>query len=196
MTWRTGLVGSNLSLRGDSCRKSDQEVFGAGFCRNRDSVLLRIRCNRHGPIFILMCGQPTSPISVSSWLISELTGLFGGGDDVEHQVNYASPAKGEWVSYNIPLTVIYRPDNAGHTWHSIFLSASHQVCNLPYGLTISIFTMTAAAVAIQDRPQPHPHRLHGMPQMWFRFTVMPILPSPLIISTPDGAEVCSYTGYR
>ncbi len=31
-------------------------------------------------------------------------GVFGGGDDVEHQVNYASPAKGEWVSYNIPLS--------------------------------------------------------------------------------------------
>ncbi|MCK7529848.1 MAG: hypothetical protein MZV63_01690 [Marinilabiliales bacterium] len=31
-------------------------------------------------------------------------GVFGGGDDVEHQVNYASPVKGAWVSYNIPLS--------------------------------------------------------------------------------------------
>jgi len=31
-------------------------------------------------------------------------GIFGGGDDVEHQVNFTSPAKGEWVSYNIPLS--------------------------------------------------------------------------------------------
>lgn len=31
-------------------------------------------------------------------------GAFGGGDDVEHQVNYDMPAKGQWVSYDIPLT--------------------------------------------------------------------------------------------
>jgi hypothetical protein len=31
-------------------------------------------------------------------------GAYGGGDDVEHQVNYASPARGQWVSYDIPLS--------------------------------------------------------------------------------------------
>ena len=31
-------------------------------------------------------------------------GVYGGGDDVEHQLNFASPAKGQWVSYNIPLS--------------------------------------------------------------------------------------------
>jgi len=31
-------------------------------------------------------------------------GVYGGGDDVEHQVNYTSPAKGVWVSYDIPLS--------------------------------------------------------------------------------------------
>jgi hypothetical protein len=31
-------------------------------------------------------------------------GVFGGGDDVEHQINYASPARGVWVSYDIPLS--------------------------------------------------------------------------------------------
>lgn len=29
---------------------------------------------------------------------------FGGGDDVEHQVNVNSPAQGQWVSLDIPLT--------------------------------------------------------------------------------------------
>lgn len=29
---------------------------------------------------------------------------FGGGDDKEHQVNYTMPAKGQWISYDIPLT--------------------------------------------------------------------------------------------
>lgn len=29
---------------------------------------------------------------------------YGGGDDVEHQLNFASPAQGVWVSYDIPLS--------------------------------------------------------------------------------------------
>lgn len=29
---------------------------------------------------------------------------FGGGDDKEHQIDYASPAQGQWISYDIPLT--------------------------------------------------------------------------------------------
>jgi len=31
-------------------------------------------------------------------------GAFGGGDDVEHQVNVTAPNQGEWVSLDIPLT--------------------------------------------------------------------------------------------
>ena len=31
-------------------------------------------------------------------------GVFGGGDDVEHQVNFVSPAQGQWVSLDIPLS--------------------------------------------------------------------------------------------
>ncbi len=31
-------------------------------------------------------------------------GSYAGGDDVEHQVNFAAPAKGVWVSYDIPLS--------------------------------------------------------------------------------------------
>ncbi|MEM9824350.1 MAG: T9SS type A sorting domain-containing protein, partial [Bacteroidota bacterium] len=31
-------------------------------------------------------------------------GAFGGGDDVEHQINFETPAQGEWVSYDIPLS--------------------------------------------------------------------------------------------
>ncbi|MEZ4939571.1 MAG: hypothetical protein R3D58_01815 [Saprospiraceae bacterium] len=31
-------------------------------------------------------------------------GAFGGGDDVEHQINYDMPAKGQWISYDIPLS--------------------------------------------------------------------------------------------
>lgn len=31
-------------------------------------------------------------------------GAFGGGDDVEHQVNFDMPAQGQWVSLDIPLS--------------------------------------------------------------------------------------------
>jgi hypothetical protein len=31
-------------------------------------------------------------------------GAYDGGDDVEHEVTYSSPAQGEWVSLDIPLT--------------------------------------------------------------------------------------------
>ncbi len=41
---------------------------------------------------------------MSSWLTSELTEYSAEVTDVEHQVNFAAPAKGVWVSYNIPLS--------------------------------------------------------------------------------------------
>jgi hypothetical protein len=31
-------------------------------------------------------------------------GVFGGGDDVEHEITIPSPAKGSWVSLDIPLS--------------------------------------------------------------------------------------------
>jgi len=31
-------------------------------------------------------------------------GAFGGGDDVEHQIDFAAPAQGQWISYDIPLS--------------------------------------------------------------------------------------------
>jgi hypothetical protein len=31
-------------------------------------------------------------------------GAFGGGDDVEHQVNFTAPARGQWLSLDIPLS--------------------------------------------------------------------------------------------
>ncbi len=31
-------------------------------------------------------------------------GVFGGGDDVEHQINFDAPAQGQWVELDIPLS--------------------------------------------------------------------------------------------
>jgi hypothetical protein len=31
-------------------------------------------------------------------------GAYDGGDDVEHQIDYATPSQGQWISYDIPLS--------------------------------------------------------------------------------------------
>ena len=31
-------------------------------------------------------------------------GAFGGGDDVEHQIDFEMPMQGGWVTYDIPLS--------------------------------------------------------------------------------------------
>jgi hypothetical protein len=31
-------------------------------------------------------------------------GIFGGGDDSEHQIDFTAPARGSWISYDIPLS--------------------------------------------------------------------------------------------
>lgn len=31
-------------------------------------------------------------------------GAFGGGDDVEHQIDFAEPSQGNWIGYDIPLS--------------------------------------------------------------------------------------------
>ncbi len=48
-------------------------------------------------------------------------GVFGGGDDVEHQINYASPAKGVWVSYDIPLSNFTGLTTKAHLAQYIFV---------------------------------------------------------------------------
>ena len=41
-------------------------------------------------------------------------GVFGGGDDVEHQVNFNMPAQGQWISYDIPLSDFTGLTTRGH----------------------------------------------------------------------------------
>ncbi len=41
-------------------------------------------------------------------------GKYAGGDDVEHQLDFESPAKGSWVSYNIPLSNFANLKTKGH----------------------------------------------------------------------------------
>ncbi|MCB9080148.1 MAG: Ig-like domain-containing protein [Lewinellaceae bacterium] len=41
-------------------------------------------------------------------------GAFGGGDDKEHQINIQAPAKGQWVSLDIPLSEFTGLTTRGH----------------------------------------------------------------------------------
>ena len=48
-------------------------------------------------------------------------GAFDGGDDVEHEVQYANPAQGQWVSYDIPLSDFVNLTTRGHLAQYIFV---------------------------------------------------------------------------
>lgn len=41
-------------------------------------------------------------------------GAFGGGDDVEHQLDFNMPATGQWISYDIPLSQFVGLTTRGH----------------------------------------------------------------------------------
>ncbi len=48
-------------------------------------------------------------------------GAYGGGDDVEHQKDFASPAQGVWVSYDIPLSDFTGLTTRAHLAQYIFV---------------------------------------------------------------------------
>ncbi len=50
-------------------------------------------------------------------------GVFGGGDDVEHEVTIASPAKGSWVSLDIPLSQFAGLTTRAHIAQLIYVGA-------------------------------------------------------------------------
>jgi hypothetical protein len=48
-------------------------------------------------------------------------GAYGGDNDVEHQLDFASPAQGEWVSYDIPLSDFANLTTREHIAQYIFV---------------------------------------------------------------------------
>lgn len=50
-------------------------------------------------------------------------GVFGGGDDVEHEITIPSPAKGSWVSLDIPLSSFTGLTTRAHIAQLIYVSA-------------------------------------------------------------------------
>jgi hypothetical protein len=48
-------------------------------------------------------------------------GTFDGGDDVEHQIDYANPAQGQWISYDIPLSDFVGLTTTEHLAQYIFV---------------------------------------------------------------------------
>jgi len=47
-------------------------------------------------------------------------GNYGGGDDSDHQIDYLSPAQGQWLSYDIPLTDFTSLASAEHLAQIVF----------------------------------------------------------------------------
>ena len=50
-------------------------------------------------------------------------GAFGGGDDVEHEITIPSPAKGSWVSLDIPLSSFTGLTTRAHIAQLIYVGA-------------------------------------------------------------------------
>ncbi|WP_426064781.1 PKD domain-containing protein [Flavobacterium sp. DSP2-3-1] len=50
-------------------------------------------------------------------------GAFGGGDDVEHEITILSPAKGSWVSLDIPLSSFTGLNTRAHIAQLIYVGA-------------------------------------------------------------------------
>lgn len=55
-------------------------------------------------------------------------GVFGGGDDSEHQIDFANPNRGQWVSYDIPLSSFTGLTSTGNIAQYILVAA-------PFGAT-------------------------------------------------------------
>ena len=50
-------------------------------------------------------------------------GTFGGGDDVEHEITVNSPAQGQWVSLDIPLSSFVGLTTKAHIAQLIYVGA-------------------------------------------------------------------------
>ncbi len=50
-------------------------------------------------------------------------GVFGGGDDVEHEITITSPAKNTWVSLDIPLSQFTGLTTRAHIAQLIYVGA-------------------------------------------------------------------------
>lgn len=50
-------------------------------------------------------------------------GSFGGGDDVEHEITISSPAQGQWISLDIPLTDFVGLTTRAHIAQLIYVGA-------------------------------------------------------------------------
>ncbi|SHG15768.1 hypothetical protein SAMN05444396_105121 [Flavobacterium segetis] len=52
-----------------------------------------------------------------------LNGVFGGGDDKEHEITITAPAKGEWISLDIPLSSFSGLTTRAHIAQLIYVGA-------------------------------------------------------------------------
>jgi hypothetical protein len=85
-------------------------------------------------------------------------GAFGGGDDVEHQVNFTAPNKNQWVSLNIPITDFVGLTSRAHLGQFILVgrpagASTVYVDNVYfYNSTTGINPVKENAVAVYPNP--------------------------------------------
>jgi hypothetical protein len=100
-TWRTGWSAGNLediAIEGNATKKySSLDFVGV------ETVASPINAANMTDFHIDIWSSDFTEFAIKI-VDFGANGIFGGGDDVEHQINFATPAKNQWVSLNIPLT--------------------------------------------------------------------------------------------
>ncbi|MGO4816792.1 hypothetical protein [Flavobacterium sp. W22_SRS_FP1] len=80
-------------------------------------------------------------------------GIFGGGDDVEHEITVPSPAKEAWVSIDIPLSDFAGLTTRSHIAQLIFVGAPSGATTV-YVDNVYFYKKTASIIASPTPTQP------------------------------------------
>ena len=90
-------------------------------------------------------------------------GAFGGGDDVEHQVDINTPNQGEWVSLDISLSDFTNLTTRSNLAQYILVGQPTGATTVYVDNSISMM-MDPEAAGVQSQLKQHPHqpRMHRM----------------------------------
>ncbi|GAB4418713.1 MAG: hypothetical protein OHK0039_30440 [Bacteroidia bacterium] len=110
-TWLTGWSAANLedvAIAGNATKKYSNLDF-AGIETVANQIDATGMTHFHIDVW-----TPNATLFAIKLVDFGADGGFAGGDDVEHQIDYASPAQGQWISYDIPLSDFVNLTTRGH----------------------------------------------------------------------------------
>jgi expansin (peptidoglycan-binding protein) len=117
-TWRTGWSAGNLediTIEGNATKKySSLDFVGI------ETVASPINASSMTDLHIDIWSSDFTEFAVKLVDFGD-NGIFGGGDDVEHQVNFPTPAQSQWVSLNVSLTDFVGLTAKAHLGQYIFV---------------------------------------------------------------------------